>query len=44
MLPTCPGKKDILKEFTREIRNFSKIIISEKFIVSNNFVSEGNGA
>ena len=26
---------------TREIRNFSKIIISENFFVSNNFVSEG---
>ena len=35
------GKERLLPEITREIRNFSKIIISELSFVSNNFVSEG---
>ena len=40
MLRIC-GKDRHFQEITREIRNVSKIRISEQFFVSNNFVSEG---
>ena len=42
MLSKFPGNKDIFKELRVRIRNFPKIIISEYFFVSNNFVSEGS--
>ena len=41
MLSKCPGKKDIFKELRVRFVIFPKIIISESFFVSNNFVSEG---
>ena len=41
MLSKCPGKKDIFKELRVGFVIFPKIIISESFFVSNNFVSEG---
>ena len=42
MLLKCSENKDIFKELRVRFVIFPKIIISEKFIVSNNFVSGGN--
>ena len=41
MLSKCPGKTDNFKELRVRFVIFAKIIISESFFVSNNFVSEG---